>query len=271
MCQRASIAYLTPTICRLMRIPPPAVSDGAELQSVIRVAGAEIHGACVEKCLVYAPDAIGSNLYSRYESYFAPVLRYTQLAVEVKSVFPPKTPVCFASMFTGAAPERHGIKVYEKPVLACETIFDILTKARKRVAIVAVKDSSIDKIFRGRPLDYFSENYDRQVTERVVALLKLNNHDFIVAYHQEYDDVLHRTNPESAEALRAVRNHINSFERMVAEVEKYWNNANRLIVFAPDHGAHIDPATGKGTHGEDISEDMDVTHFWGVARSRDSV
>ncbi|MDI6739578.1 MAG: hypothetical protein QME74_04355 [Candidatus Edwardsbacteria bacterium] len=35
-----------------------------------------------------------------------------------------------------------------------------------------------------------------------------------------------------------------------------------MLIFAPDHGAHLDPATGKGVHGDDIPEDMLVTRFF---------
>jgi len=42
-----------------------------------------------------------------------------------------------------------------------------------------------------------------------------------------------------------------------------WKDSKYLIVFAPDHGAHIDPVTGKGAHGENIPEDMEVTHYFG--------
>ena len=69
------------------------------------------------------------------------------------------------------------------------------------MAIVAVADSSIDRIFRNRNIDYFSEIYDKQVTSRTIQLIKANVHDFIVAYHQEYDDALHRSTPESKQVF----------------------------------------------------------------------
>ena len=46
-------------------------------------------------------------------------------------------------------------KKYDKPVLRCETIFDSLVNAGKKVAIVAVRNSSIDSIFRERTIDYY--------------------------------------------------------------------------------------------------------------------
>jgi len=257
------ITSFTPTICGLLGILPPVISDGNVIEIVIRTAQGEFEGKLLSKCLVYTPDAIGTILYRKYESYFEPILRHAPLTVPLQSVIPPKTPVCFASMFTGALPEVHGIRVYEKPVLTCDTIFDALGRAGKCAAIVAVEDSSIDRIFRERPIDYFSEKYDEQVTQRVITLLEANKHDFILAYHQEFDDALHVTTPESPQALRAMRNHIKSFDVLAIACQEHWRDTNRLIVFAPDHGAHIDPATGKGTHSENIAEDMEVTHFFG--------
>lgn len=34
------------------------------------------------------------------------------------------------------------------------------------------------------------------------------------------------------------------------------------LLGAGGHGAHIDPANNRGTHGSDSPEDMDVAHFW---------
>ncbi len=260
------ITSLTPTLCRLMGIEPPTLSEQHVLQAVVETGQTEFSRTRLDRCFIYAPDAIGTSLYYEYSSYFKPVLRYAPLVVPLESVFPTKTPVCFASMFTGALPEVHGIKVYEKPVLNCDTIFDALSRAGKKVAIVAVENSSIDRIFRERPIDYFSEHYDDQVTYRVLTLLRANEHDFILAYHQEYDDSLHSTHPKSQLSLKAIRNHIRSFAHMAKSCRKHWKGHNSLILFAPDHGAHVDPTTGKGTHGLDIQDDMQVTHFFGFSK-----
>jgi len=179
-------------------------------------------------------------------------------------MMPPKTPVCFASMFTGAPPEVHGIRKYERPVLTCDTLFDALARAGKRAAIVAVKDCSMDIIFRNRPIDYFTEDDDQQVTGRALELVRDDKHDFIVAYNQEYDDTLHRTRHDGPEALAAARRHVETFERLLQATEESWAAHGRVLIFAPDHGAHFDSAKGKGDHGEDIPEDMDVLHFWRV-------
>jgi hypothetical protein len=220
-------------------------------------------GPAVEKCLVYAPDAIGRVFLERHPQVLSTVSHVAPVVVPMRSVFPPKTPVCFASMFTGAPPEIHGIRAYERPVLKCDTLFDALIGGGKSPSIVTVEDSSVDIIFRGRDMDYFSESCDGEVTERVLGLLDDDRHDFILAYHQAYDDMLHEGAPWGPEALAAVECHIAAFTRMAAAARRCWKGRAGLIAFAPDHGAHVDPESGRGTHGDDIPEDMDVLHFFG--------
>ena len=77
-------------------------------------------------------------------------------------------------MFTGGQPANHGVRQYERPVLTCDTLFDVLIGASKKLAIVAVADSSIDLIFRSREIDYFSEPNDSIVTQRTIDVLNDN-------------------------------------------------------------------------------------------------
>jgi len=233
------------------------------LESVIHEAK-RIGTESVKKVLIYAPDAIGVHLHKRFQSSFEKVRNIASLCVEVESVTPTLTPVCFATMFTGAPPEVHGIRKYEKPVVKTVTLFDRALSAQKKVAIVAVAGCSIDLIFRERKLDYFTEKYDPQVTNRTIELMKADEHDLILAYHQEYDDTMHQTNPFSSKATQAMNNHIASFERLAKAFNNYWRQYNRLIIFAPDHGAHTDTETGKGSHGSDTPDDMELIHYYGM-------
>lgn len=216
----------------------------------------------VKKMLVYAPDAIGRRIMGLRPELFEGIKAAGFTGVDVRSVFPSKTPVCFASMFSGLPPAGHGIKAYEKPQLKCRTVFDALPAAGRKCAIAAVKDSSVDLIFRGRKVDYFSEEYDGEVTARALELIEAGGHDFILAYHQEYDDLLHEKGPWKESAVEAVGRHTEAFLKLAAAFDKKWAGVPRAVLFAPDHGAHADPATGKGVHGDDSPADMDVTHFW---------
>jgi predicted AlkP superfamily pyrophosphatase or phosphodiesterase len=268
MIQAPSIASVTPTLCELLDVPRPA---GCVAESFPLFPGEESWPR-VKRALVFAADAIGAHLVRSFDSEFMRVLSHAPIRVDAHAVMPSVTPVCFASMFTGAPPEIHGLRRYEKPVLACDTLFDAMARANRRVAIVAVEDSSMDRIFRNRAIDYFTESYDQEAVERVHALISEDRHDLIVVYQQEYDDQMHATVPRSPEALRAMRNHIANFDYLAKEARGQWAGTHHALAFVSDHGTHIDAENGRGTHGSDSLDDLEVTLFWGVEprKMRDS-
>ena len=214
-----------------------------------------------QRALVYCPDAFGYHALAKLPDLHERLRRLSTHEVELVSMFPPKTPVCFASLFTGGSPEEHGIRRYERPVLACDTVFDALVRAGKRVAIVAVRDSSIDLIFRERAVDYFSVTYDSLATACALDLLKRDEHEVIVVYHQEYDDLLHATGPFSELAVRALEHHVASWEILVDAASRAWMQ-NFFVAFTPDHGGHVEPDGNAGDHGDDRPEDMQLRHFF---------
>jgi hypothetical protein len=247
-----------------MGAEPPALSKAAPIEMLLDEARRQGRGP-VERCLVYCPDAVGTAAVKENPSLFDPLRRAAHGSVEVLSVFPPKTPVCFASMFTGAPPEAHGIRRYVQRVLECDTVFDSLIRAGRRVSIVTVRGSSMEVLFKGRGIDIYAESDDERVTGRAAGLIGENRHDLIVAYHQEYDDILHKTDPKSAAAKAAIQRHVAAFGQLAEACRLGWGNSARLTLFAPDHGAHVDNDTGTGDHGQDIPEDMEVTFFAGFS------
>ena len=170
----------------------------------------------------------------------------------------------FASIFTGAQPEVHGIHSYTKPVLECDTFFDALARENNKVAIVSVKNSSIDLIVRNRDVSYFSEDDDHAVAERTLEVIRGDEYDAIVAYQADYDDNLHQSEPFSEICIQALVQHIQDFKRIAEVANMHWKDKGHVVAFAPDHGAHINPSTGKGDHGLDIPEDMDIFHCYGI-------
>jgi predicted AlkP superfamily pyrophosphatase or phosphodiesterase len=251
---------VTSTVCDLFGIPRPADCDAPPFSEVAGSAARRT----VTKALVFAADAIGAHLVRAYPAAFEPIARHAPTSVKACAVMPSVTPVCFASMFTGAPPETHGIRKRERPTLTCDTLFDALARAGRRVAIVAVENSSIDLIFRNRRIDYFTEAYDEEVVERTLNLIGADQHDFILAYQQEYDDKMHATAPRSPEAMRAMANHVRNFDRVACAARAQWATKSHAIAFVSDHGTHIDPSTGRGTHGSAMADDLEVRLFWGV-------
>ena len=254
------IDSVTPTVCDLMKINPPKGASAKSIKEILEAA----KGKQIEKIMLFAPDAIGEWLFQRHIDEFAPVIKEAPIQIPVRSMTPSYTPVCYGSMFTGMKPQEHGITKYMKPVLKVETIFDAASKAGKKVALVAVKDCSIDLIFRERKIDYYTEKYDPEVNQRVLELLEKHDYDLIVAYNQEYDDLMHDSTPTDPEAIEAFRRHLKAFKKLADAFNKRYQDRNRVIAFLPDHGTHIDPETGKGSHGTESPDDMEVRHFWGV-------
>ena len=263
-----SIQSLTPTMCDLFGIKCPAQSSSAALPVVAEAARAAFGGRPIRRALVFAPDAIGNHLRARLPTYFEPVLAVKPIEVPLFSVSPSMTPVCFASMFTGAPPSVHGIREYAKPALTCDTLFDAAVRAGLRVAIVAVAESSIDMIFRNRPLEYFSLKYDCWVTEKVLQLMHEDRHELIVAYHQEYDDVMHAAGPFARRALRGAGNSFAAFTELSEAMDAAWAGWDRTLVVSPDHGAHELPSASGGSHGTSMLEDMEVWHFYSLRAAR---
>lgn len=259
-----TIASVTPTLAALMGVPAPALSEAPPMMALL-AAAAEAGIDSIDRCFIYCPDAIGTAVVRDNPEPFGEVREAAPVEINLQSVYPPKTPVCFATMFTGASPEAHGIRRYVRRVLECDTVFDALIRGGRRPAIATVKDSSMEILFKGRRIEIFAEAGDDEVTARSLELIAGDRHDLIIAYHQEYDDTLHEKDPGSEEALAAIRRHAAAFAALAGASVKAWAGRDSMVVFAPDHGAHLDLLTGTGDHGEDIPEDMEVTHFAGLA------
>ena len=264
----SSIASLTPTVAHLFGIAMPALAREGPIESVLEMHKRFAGGKPIERCLIYCPDALGVHIWRACVNHLDAIAALANLRIPLLSVIPPKTPVCFASMFTGGQPVDHGILKYERPVLKCETLFDVILNANLSIAIVTVNNSSIDLVFRERNIEYFSEKYDKAVLERSVAIINENRHNLIVVYQQEYDDMLHKYDPFSDLSIQAVTNHVGDFVKIAGTALNVWSGYNNAIIFAPDHGAHVDSASGHGNHGKDIPEDMQLFHWYGIYSAR---
>lgn len=226
-----------------------------------------------DRVLMHNADAVAMWLFNKYPEMFKPVLQHTMLSLPLLTAFPSYTPVCFATMYTGASPEVHGlqIKAY-KPVVKIDTLFDSLIRSKKRIAIVAEATSSMANIFLERDIDYYiyPKGMEKKVEEKAHNLIEEDKHDFICVYTYEYDKVDHQFGPEAPESLRALKNEIDIFDRLATSVKMNWKNHNTLISFAPDHGVHYQPENLEkpGGHGTDSPLDMNIIHYLGVINKK---
>lgn len=226
-----------------------------------------------DRLFIYNADCVGMWAFRKYPEMFEPVLRNTQLTVPMCAVMPAVTPVNFATMYTGALPEVHGIRVYEKPIVRTDTLFDAALRSGKRTALISLYDvGTMTNIFKERNLDYYVANSDSESEAVTHRLIHEDRHDFISTYVMDYDFIQHRKGPEAPESLTALRAHTDRFARLADHIRCEWSSHNTLIIFTTDHGNHaVDPTGSKGDHGDDIPEDRNVLHFWGCIGERPDI
>ncbi len=218
-------------------------------------------GEKADRAVIYNPDAVAWWIFEKYSDMFAPALEKSGITMKMRSVMPSVTPVCFGSMYSGVMPEKHGIMKYEKPVLTIETLFDVMIEQGKKAAIVSTTGDSISKIFLKRNMDYYIYPSVRLVNRKALRLIKENRYDLIVIYNGNYDASMHATGPEGRLAIKSLGKNIKFYRKMADAIEKHMKNSNVFYGFCPDHGCHaID--SGRGSHGLDMEEDMNVVHLY---------
>lgn len=220
----------------------------------------DCQGSC-DRIFIYNPDAIAMWIYEKYADYFKEMEKKIDLKLPMLSVIPPVTPVCFASMYSGLQPAVHGIQKYEKPVLTVPTVFDLLSQAGKKAAIVSTEGDSISKIFLNRKIDYFIYPSKEACNQKALALIEQDYYDMIVLYNGDYDYQMHRHAPEGKKALRALQENIATFRQLQASIQKYWSAHQTTLTFAPDHGCHR-VCGFLGNHGKNLPCDMNIMHFY---------
>jgi hypothetical protein len=220
-------------------------------------------GEKADRVVMYNPDAIAQWVYQKYPEYLKCTKENTDKEIYLSTVMPSVTPVCFATMYTGAQPNVHGIQRYEKPIITIDTLFDRLVKAGKKAAIITYAACSLSKIYLGRDIDYFHfEKGDiEEVNAKAMEVILRDEHDFIVIYNGNYDSVMHKSGPESKAALAELRLNDHVFAMISNLIKEHWKNHNTLVGFAMDHGCHeIDG--GCGSHGLDMPEDINIVHLY---------
>lgn len=265
---RCCISQLAASVAEIMGIAPPQCAQ-PPMDCLLEKAKAALEGRKAQRVLLYNPDAIALWLYAKYTAVFFPVMLRSSLAVPLLSVMPSVTPVCFASMYTGAEPSVHGIQTYTKPVLKTDTLFDALLREGKRPAIVCTEGDSISRIFLERDMDYFFYTTPEACNGKAKELIQRNEHDLICVYNGNYDAAMHRYSPEGTEALAQLAANAADYAALVDCARQAWAGYDCFLGFCPDHGCHAIDG-GLGSHGLDMPEDMEIIHFYDFQSRRES-
>ena len=249
------------TVASCMDLPLPG-SYAPPIAWASRMLKARMNGPA-DRVVLYHADAVGLHIWQKYTNLFAPVYKHTSMSVPFLSTVESVTPVAHASMYTGLDPAQHGIQTYDRPRLACSTLYDELIKAGKKAAIVYVGDSTFKHIFSGRDVDYFEVDTVADMLKITLELIAADQHDLISIHTWEYDHAAHEYGPEAKEALNALSIEAEAFDRIAQAMHKVSDGHRMLLTYSPDHGQHLTEG-GTGAHGSELIEDMNVVHFFGT-------
>ena len=257
-----SIGAVARTITDIMGIDAPNQA-GESADILVKKANLAFNGKKADRVFIYNPDAVALWLFQKYTYLFEEMLINADIGIPMKAVMQSVTPVCFATMYTGAEPSVHGIEAYKKPVVKIDTIFDALIRAGLKPAIVSTTGDSTSCIFLEREMDYFIFDTTDECNKKAMELIEEDKHDFIILYNPNYDNTMHRCGTESKEALIELKKNAETYAKIVAQIEKCWGMHRTMIGFCPDHGCHDHDLYGqKAGHGLDIPENLNVMHFF---------
>jgi hypothetical protein len=190
----------------------------------------------------------------------------------VETVYPARTVVCFSSMFTGAAPEAHGItsNLVLKLGLKVETVFDALRRAGKKGRLVGIAhliDAFGDDVASVTSVAH-NDKIDQNLIARARRELEEHDPELLVLQLLAVDQNGHVRGtyyPEYVERIEITDRLIEEFIGWCAE-RGYLDDETAVVLMA-DHGQ----GRGIGAHGH-LSEGERFVPFaiWGsgVARGR---
>ena len=257
------------TICAALSyalgIEPPTEAAPAN-EDLVAYIDKVFGGEKADRLVMFNPDAVAQWIYEKYASYCREAKRYTEIEIPLQTVMPSVTPVCFATMYSGAQPAVHGIQKYTKPVLTVDTFFDALVRAGKKVALITAGECSMSKIFLNRNIDYYhypvGDSIPRTNAMAAEVILR-DEHDVVIIYNGNYDSTMHKNGPEANITLGELRANVRTFGAFAELIKTRWKKHNTLLGFAMDHGCHeIDGNCG--SHGLDMPEDVNITHFYRI-------
>jgi hypothetical protein len=182
----------------------------------------------------------------------------------VETVYPARTVVCFSSMFTGAAPENHGISsnLVIKLGLRVESVFDALRKAGKKGRLVGI--AHLIDAFGDDVASVTSVAHNDKIDQNLIATAKRElmeqDPDLLVLQLLAVDQNGHVRGtyyPEYVERIEITDRLIEEFMRWCEE-RGYLEDA--AVILMADHGQ----GRGIGAHGH-LSEGERFVPFamWG--------
>jgi len=228
----------------------------------------EVNGgaALAKRVMVVVIDGCRLDRFHEAEKpYLEKMMAGGTVFASVETAYPARTVVCFSSMFTGAAPEKHGIRsnLVLKYGLKVESVFDVLRRHGKKGRLVGI--AHLIDAFGDDVASVTSVAHNDKIDGNLIAAARreLAEHDpeLLVLQLLAVDQDGHVRGtyyPEYVERIEITDRLIEEFMAWCA-AEGYLDDETAVVLMA-DHGQ----GRGIGAHGH-LSEGERYVPFalWG--------
>lgn len=221
--------------------------------------------AMSDKVVVLVVDGMRKE---RFEDAKAPFMKKLRAEgteyLNMETVYPARTVVCFSSMFTGTYPFEHGIQsnMVWKLGIRVESIFDSLRKVGKvgrLLGIAHLIDSMGDDVESVTAVMH-NDKADRNIMERAKLIMAEQDPDLLVVQFIGTDQTGHSRGVLYPDYVQKIEEVDALIEEYVTWLTQQGKMANTTLILCADHGQ----ADGIGGHGHLDEGERYVPFFmWG--------
>ncbi len=248
------VRHLAPTICALLGVPAP---DECEVETIPEVVKGLSSRARIALIVI---DAVGISTLNLHRENAPFLMELTEENfLQMRSVYPPRTPVNFASMATGVSPVTHSIRDREETIVQ-DTVFDTLRRGGRTSGTAARTHSSLNILLSQRA-DFRTvsrNDMDSEVITAAENMLEEHQPDFFWAHLLDMDDAQHTfgvINPSAGKAFGKLDSNLKHLCSLLLELQYG-------IIICADHGQHDRDENKGGTHDGTHTEDSAIPLTW---------
>lgn len=234
----ADMRFHAPTVCEIFGLRRPQPCEAKALKEIVEGIGRP------RRLVTVVFDGFGTSALQAHKDSCANLWSMCNTHyMEIRAVRPPKTPVNFATMATGASQRVHMIAEKTDP-LQVETLFQVFEESGLSTCVAGRRSGSPAHMFSGlaRYPAIAHTNRDADVLE--LALKALNNHGpaFTLLQFLDIDEAEHKVGPFGVGVGEAVLD----TDRRLGRIVKAVAEAGGALIVLADHGQHEVAVEQKG-------------------------
>jgi len=248
------VRHIAPTVCRLLGTSAPDECEVDFIPEVVKSLSSRPRIALI------VIDAVGLSTIKLHRENAPFLMRaIDEHFLALSSVFPPITPVNFASMATGVSPVMHSIRNREETVIQ-DTLFDSLRRGGRMSCVCARENSTLNLLLSSKADEraISRRNKDTEIVLEAEAMFERCIPDFCWVQLLDMDDAQHKfgvINPSAGKALAKLDENLKHLCEILQELEYG-------IIICADHGQHDGKDNTGGIHDGTSSEDVEIPLTW---------